>query len=89
MDVLARNYTFEDMRLVSMFARLEGAPPTVEEIIAHFEERGMLSSDATRGAVETLQLIATGAWVGGDGPQAQARKALAAMGVGLSTTGGQ
>ena len=53
MSVIERTYTYEDMRLVSMFARLEGAPATVEEIIRDLEAKGKLSSaTTTRGAVQ-------------------------------------
>jgi Mn-dependent DtxR family transcriptional regulator len=42
-----RLYTYEDVRLVSMFARLEGAPQTVEEILRDLDAKGRLSKEET------------------------------------------
>lgn len=38
-----RKFTWGDVRLISMFARLEGAPSTVQEIVRDLDEKGELS----------------------------------------------
>lgn len=44
-----RTFTFQDVRLISMFARMEGAPATAEQIVADLDAKGRLSgSPASR-----------------------------------------
>lgn len=78
MDIFKRAYTFEDMRQVSMFARLAGAPPTVERLIYDLDGKGRLSEPSPpRGAVDLSEVERLRAALGeikavcyaSDGPQ--------------------